>query len=231
MSAPRLSVGAVVFDLLYTLVHPGKYPGGTGRIGWLAQILGVEEGALRARWERFEPALEAGQQIQGNGGLGPELAWVTDTAAELGVRVSSDNLARIEADWDQTRRAALMTPPRDTMRMLTALRQQGIKVGVLSNTHALELRSWNQSPLASLFDIAAFSYQIGTCKPDPAAYAHVLGGLGVPAVSAAYVGDGSYDELAAPNPLASGWSSWPRKLRLDLSRPTCPDSALKRIPG
>lgn len=185
-----------MFDLLYTLVHPGTYPGGTGRIGWLARILGVDEGGLRARWEEFEPALEAGQVAPGSTGLGPELDWLTVTAAELGVGVSPGDLASIWAAWDLTRRAALMDPPPDTVRTLTSLREQAIKLGVLSNTHALELRSWSRSPLAALFDVTAFSYEIGACKPARAAYAHVLDRLAVPAASAAYVGDGSYDELA-----------------------------------
>ena len=185
-----------MFDLLYTLVHPGTYPGGTGRIGWLAQILGVEKAALQARWEAFEPSLEAGQVTQSSDGLGPELEWVTTVAADLGVSVSAGDLALINAGWDLTRRPALLNPPSDTVRTLVALRERKIRLGLLSNTHALELRSWNQSPLAPLFEVAAFSYEIGACKPGPAAYAHVLGRLDVPAASAAYVGDGSYNELA-----------------------------------
>ena len=77
-----------------------------------------------------------------------------------------------------------------------ALRERGIRLGILSNTHALELRAWHRSPLALLVDVVALSHEIGWCKPDPAAYAHVLDRLDVPAASAAYVGDGSSDELA-----------------------------------
>lgn len=196
MSATRPRIQAVVFDLLYTLVHPGTYPGGVGRAAWLAHILGVGEAALRARWEEFEPALEASRVRQTGHGLGPELTWVGAVAADLGASVCAEDLARIDADWDMTRRAALLNPPADTVRTLTALRESGIKLGLLSNTHALELRSWPQSPLAPFFDVTAFSYQIGACKPDPAAYREVLGLLKVPAAAAAYVGDGSYDELA-----------------------------------
>jgi putative hydrolase of the HAD superfamily len=196
MSATGPRVEAVVFDLLYTLVHPGTYPGGIGRIGWLAHILGTGKAALRARWEEFEPALEAGQVTPGSGGPGPEADWVTSVAAGLGVSISVGTLAQITDGWDLTHRAALLNPSPDTVRTLTALRERTIKLGLLSNTHALEMRSWNQSPLAPLFDAAAFSYEIGACKPDPAAYAHVLARLDVPVASAAYVGDGSYNELA-----------------------------------
>jgi putative hydrolase of the HAD superfamily len=188
-------VEAVVFDLLFTLVHPGTYPGGTGRVGWMANMLGVDAAALGTRWAAFEPVLEAGRAKDGADGLGPELAWVRAVAAELGVAVSAGELARIDADWDLTRRVALLDPPPSTIAALVALRERGIRLGVLSNTHARELRAWDRSPLAALVDVVAFSHEIGACKPDPATYAHVLGQLGVHATAAAFVGDGSSDEL------------------------------------
>lgn len=70
-------IEAVVFDLLYTLVHPQTYPGGTGREGWLAHLLGVEEADLQGRWESFEPSLEAGRVAGSGSGLCPELDRVT----------------------------------------------------------------------------------------------------------------------------------------------------------
>jgi HAD superfamily hydrolase (TIGR01509 family) len=189
-------IEAVVFDLLYTLVHPETYPGGTDREGWLAHLLGIEEADLQARWEMFEPSLEAGQVAASGNGLCPELDWVTAVAADLGVHVSDDHLAQIDAGWDLTRRAALLNPPPDTVRTLSALRERGIRLGLLSNTHPLELRSWHESPLSRFFEVTAFSYEIGACKPDPAAYATVLERLHISAPSAAYVGDGSFNELA-----------------------------------
>jgi putative hydrolase of the HAD superfamily len=59
----------------------------------------------------------------------------------------------------------------------------------------LELRAWDQSPLAAHFEVVALSHEIGACKPDPAAYGYVLSRLKVPAAGTAYVGDGSSDEL------------------------------------
>jgi putative hydrolase of the HAD superfamily len=188
-------IEAVVFDLFYTLVHPRTYPGGIGRIGWLARMLGVAPTDLEARWDAFEPVLEAGRAPKDSDGLGPELRWVRAVAADLGVVVTSTDLARIEADWDLTRRQALLAPPPSAVATLVALRERGIRLGVLSNTHGLEMRAWNRSPLAVHFDVVALSYQIGACKPDPATYAYALSRLKVSAAAAAYVGDGSSDEL------------------------------------
>lgn len=200
MSPSAQPVEAIVFDLFYTQVHPGSYPGGTDRIEWLAGVLGVDVSALRERWDAFEPALEAGRAVV------REIAWLEGAAAELGVpRISAGQRARIEADWDLTRREALLAPPADTIRTLTLLRERGIRLGVLSDTHALEVRSWDRSPLAQLFDAVAFSHEIHVCKPDPAAYGFVLDRLGVEsAASAAYVGDGGSGELAGAKAVGFG---------------------------
>lgn len=195
MTTGRSRFEAVVFDLLFTLVHPSPYPGGTGRIGWLADMIGADPTALTARWAAFEPVLESGQAPNGTDGLAPELAWVRSVAAEFGVAVTAEDMARINADWDLTRRTALLEPPESTVGTLVALRDRGLRLGVLSNTHALELRAWDQSPIASLVDAVALSHQLGACKPDPAAYSYVLNRLDVPAAAATYVGDGGSDEL------------------------------------
>ena len=57
------------------------------------------------------------------------------------------------------------------------------------------MRAWYRSPLAVHFDVVALSHEIGACKPDPATYAYALSRLKVSAAAAAYVGDGSSDEL------------------------------------
>jgi putative hydrolase of the HAD superfamily len=188
-------IEAVVFDLFYTLVHPGTYPGGIGRVSWLARLLGVDPTNLQARWAVFEPVLEAGQAPKHSDDLAPELRWLRAVAADLGADVTSTDLARIEADWDLTRRQALLDPPPTAVATLVGLRELGIRLGVLSNTHGLEVRAWDRSPLAPHVDVVALSHEIGACKPDPATYAYALSRLKVSAAAAAYVGDGSSDEL------------------------------------
>jgi HAD superfamily hydrolase (TIGR01509 family) len=186
---------AIVFDLLYTLIHPGTYPGGGDRNDWLADLLGLDPGEVDADWERFEPELEAGRVSSGPNGLALEVAWIAGFARRSGRAVSADHVALIEADWDLTRREALLSPPQSTAEVLTAIRAQGIAIGVLSNTHALELRAWSVGPLAGLVDAVALSHEIGVCKPHPDAYRAILDRLGVRAERCWYVGDGSSDEL------------------------------------
>lgn len=76
-------------------------------------------------------------------------------------------------------RHALLHPTQATLDTLGALRCDGLRVGVLSNIHALESRSWDRSPLARLVDAAVLSHEVDVMKPDTAAYAAILDRLGV----------------------------------------------------
>jgi len=190
------AVDAVVFDLLYTLAIPGTYPGGADRIGWLSGLLGIDERELRLRWEAFEPRLETGSVPSPSRRAAPEIDWIASVAASLGSPCSDDVLDVIDRDWDLTRREALSTPHPSAMPVLQGLRQRGIRVGVLSNTHAAEVRTWPRSPLSTAVDAVAFSHDIGCLKPDPAAYATILDRLGTHEARSVFVGDGGSDELA-----------------------------------
>lgn len=187
---------AVVFDLFYTLVQPGEYPGGGDRTAWLARLLGISESAIEASWEQFEPDLESGR-ANATAPAGPELTWLASTYLRLAGRpITPDLLRQVESDWDLTRHQAILNPPQTTVDTLRALQADGLKIGVLSNTHALAVQSWAKSPLAGMVDATVFSHEIGVMKPADGAYGAILDRLGVPAERSAYVGDGGSDELA-----------------------------------
>lgn len=186
----------MVFDLLYTLAHPGTYPGGVDRIGWLAGLIGVDEVELRQRWVGFEPVLESGSAGHGHHGGAPEIDWIATVASDLGKPCSDALLSTIRADWDLTRRAALRSPHPSAVPAIDGLRQRGLRVGVLSNTHAMEIRTWPESPLAGAVDAVAFSHVIGHMKPEPAAYKAILNQLGAVPQRSIFVGDGGSGELA-----------------------------------
>ena len=87
----------------------------------------------------------------------------------------------------------------DVLPLFTALRERGIKVGVLSNT--IWSREYHESVFARdgvlhLIDGAVFSSEIPHAKPHPAAFAAALRAVDVddPA-SAVYVGDRPYEDV------------------------------------
>ncbi len=83
--------------------------------------------------------------------------------------------------------------------LFTALRDRGIKVGVLSNT--IWTRRYHESVFARdgvlhLIDGAVYSSEIAVVKPHPAAFRAALGAVGVvdPA-HAVFVGDRLFDDI------------------------------------
>lgn len=181
---------AILFDLFNTLV-----PGGTDAERHavalaMGETLGVEpEAYARAfydSWpERFSGAL---------GGL-------SDTVRAVAVRVGGSPTVAQVSRAAGLRRAltagllARVSPA--TLAMLDELRADGWWVGVVSNTTAESPDAFRESPLATRFDTAVFSSELGVAKPDPAIYRAACRALRLPPASCAYVGDGADRELGA----------------------------------
>ncbi len=103
---------------------------------------------------------------------------------------------QVAADWRQKRfhngLANLVTPKTD---ILKSLKDQGKKIGLVSNADSVEISGWFESPFEPLFDSVTFSYEVGHVKPEPEIYQHALDSLGVVPQNCIFVGDGSNDEL------------------------------------
>lgn len=74
--------------------------------------------------------------------------------------------------------------------LLGSLRQQGLKLGLLSNTTIFESAVVEKLGIGKLLDAMVFSWEIGVLKPEHEAFAHVLGELGVPPEAAVFADDG-----------------------------------------
>jgi len=78
---------------------------------------------------------------------------------------------------------------------LRALRDRGLRLGMLSNASSEIPGIWAESELAPLFDAALFSAEERMMKPDPRFYGRMAALLGVEPASCLFVGDGAYREL------------------------------------
>lgn len=116
---------------------------------------------------------------------------VRELLADSGVvvddaQLESYLLAEHEA-WAPARRPASMTPA-----LLDALRDRGLKTGLVSNTMEprwLLLRDLEDQGLADRLDAVVFSSDLGIRKPHPEIFRRALDDLGVPAERALFVGD------------------------------------------
>lgn len=83
----------------------------------------------------------------------------------------------------------------DILPLLSALKAQGIRIGLITNCFPEEAKLIRESRLFPCFDVACLSYELGVRKPDAAIFRHCLKKLGIPPENCLYVGDGGSQEL------------------------------------
>ena len=86
----------------------------------------------------------------------------------------------------------------DAEATLAALKDRGLRVGLLSNTHwppAYHERFLERDGLAAHIDARCYTSTMTHMKPHPEAFRTVLEALGVEAAESAYVGDRLFDDI------------------------------------
>ena len=177
-----MPIQAVIFDMYETLVTQFCSPLYYGT--QIAEDLGLSA-------EEFLPGWRATEEARATGRLTFE-----DAMAQLlrchGLsghhrRVVEKRIA-IQAD------CFLHLHP-GILPMLWALRERGIRIGLITNCFSEEAELIRESRLYPYFDAPCLSWEEGTRKPDPAIYRTCLGRLGIAPEECLYVGDGGSFEL------------------------------------
>lgn len=177
-----MPIQAVIFDMYETLVTQFCSP-----LYYGTQI--AEDLGLKA--EDFLPGWRATEEARATGRLTFE-----DAMAELlrrhGLsghhrRVVEKRIA-IQADCFRHLHPGILP-------MLWALRERGIRIGLITNCFSEEAELIRESRLYPYFDAPCLSWEEGTRKPDPAIYRTCLGRLGIAPEECLYVGDGGSFEL------------------------------------
>lgn len=116
---------------------------------------------------------------------------------DFGIGVDDGELDRfLEAEhvaWDPARRLAANTPP-----LLEALRERGLKLGLVSNAFDpgwLLHRDLRHMGLEERLDFSVFSSEVGLRKPHPAIFERALETLGVEPENALFVGDRLFEDI------------------------------------
>jgi putative hydrolase of the HAD superfamily len=178
-----MTVRAVVFDWGGTLT-----PWHTIELAdaWLACGFGAEPAS---RLVAAEDTLWArARETQRSGTL-------DEVFAAAGVRAGPAELAAYYAWWEEH----TGTDP-DVRPLFLALRDRGIKVGVLSNTlwpRGEHERVFERDGVADLIDAAVYTSEIQWTKPHPLAFRAALDAVGgVAPEDAVFVGDRLWDDIA-----------------------------------
>jgi putative hydrolase of the HAD superfamily len=84
----------------------------------------------------------------------------------------------------------------DALDVLTQLKSNGLKIGVISDCGPDVPEIWHETPLCGLVDIAIFSCSVGTNKADIGIFQSATEELGVQPKDCVYVADGNRQELS-----------------------------------
>ncbi len=183
-----MKYAAVIFDLFGTLVDDYSGPEYEVVLGQMASTLGVSYSDFRRLWSDT-------YYERNTGGFNS----IEDNVVYICQRLE------VQAEQDDTRRAArirhdfkggvMFAPRADVLEVLSHLKSQGLKIGLVSNCTPAAPAIWPDIPLASIFDVTVFSSSAGILKPDPRIYLLATERLGVQPEDCIYVGDGGSQEL------------------------------------
>ncbi|MFP3090555.1 HAD-IA family hydrolase [Treponema sp. TIM-1] len=179
----RGPLGAVVFDLFFTLINPlDQRVAGESEYA----VLGMDR-------EDFEARYTADYETWGRGKLRDPVQIMTRTLRGLGV--SPDRICRAaEARMERIRRAIYGIEEKN-LTLLRELREGGYKIALVSNADVMDIRYWPGSALSRAFDQIIFSCEEGLLKPDPRIFALAAEKLRLESRACLYVGDGGHREL------------------------------------
>jgi putative hydrolase of the HAD superfamily len=176
---------AILFDLFETLITESQTrPAG---ISSLASQLGCEREVFRREWKALRPAAITGRVTFRQA--------LSDIAAKSGSHVDDVTLRRICDERIRTKVEPLEQVEHHMVMAIDHLRRRNLRLGVISNCVAEDVAGWPGCSLASRFDCAVFSFDIGLAKPDPAIYIEAARRLRVDVRDAWFIGDGGNDEL------------------------------------
>lgn len=178
------SYQAVLFDFFGTLTRSVQR--GVAHLG-TAELLGCHTDTLTEVLDRTY--YERATGLLGNAEA--TLRWV---CAQAGVHPSDQAVRAAVASRHRAVRADTWLRA-DAVPVLAALRQRGLRTGLISDcTHELPA-FLPQLAIAPLLDVRVFSVQVGRCKPDPTLYLTACQRLGLAPGDCLYVGDGGSQEL------------------------------------
>ncbi|HSM56208.1 MAG TPA: HAD family hydrolase [Candidatus Sulfomarinibacteraceae bacterium] len=207
---PERLIEAVIFDLDDTLIDWSQ-PALTWdehtrpMVDSVYDYLQQEGHKLPSRDHFFKVMRECTQRVW-NDALEAWTGASLDRA--LGLALTACDIAVEDVDMEQMMRAYTWRPMPgvecydDAIDVLQALREQGYKIGLITNSFLpmwmrdVELRHYD---LLDYFDARLTSGDSGYLKPHPAIYEHMLEMLEVDAESAVFVGDRPSHDIAGAN--------------------------------
>ena len=193
----------IVFDLHFTLIHfnPGR--------GILYQKICHKYG-IEVSPKKIDVAFASGWRDYSNKELAAELskhtterkmeAWWLKFHQKLFQRLEVTDAGAIKKIHQEISRHVYNNPKihklyPDTLRILPFLKEQGIKLGLITNAHTSMMQVIKIMGLDQYFDYIAISCVLGISKPDPKIFTLTAKKLGLPPKDILFVGDSYHTDV------------------------------------
>ena len=191
----------IIFDLFETLVTEWGKPKYTSFE--IACDLGVNYQSFRREKEALGVAHFLGKY--------PDTAQYLEAILKnMNLRRDKNLLAKIAQKREECKRMCFDAIDPKILDMLSGLKEQNCKLGLISNCSPEEIGGFWDSELCRYFDAVVMSCDIGMVKPDVEIYKHCLSLLDEEPINCLYIGDGGSNELygaknAGLTPLKAIW--------------------------
>lgn len=177
-------IKAVIFDMYETLITHYRSPLYFGV--QMAADAGISESVFLPRWRKTEQDRTLGRVT---------FEEVIEAILKENNCYTKQLFHKIVEKRIATQTECFHHLHEEIIPMLTALKGQGMRVGLISNCFSEEAKIIRQSELFPYFDVECLSYEQGVAKPDEEIYHRCMEALGVRAEECIYVGDGGSREL------------------------------------
>ena len=183
-----MKFSAVIFDLFGTLVD--------GFSSWADPMHSELVAALGVPHEPFTRLWRQTTEMRIIGTFQTVEASIEYVCGAIGAQIAAEQLSEAVAIRLRHTKRALNTRPHG-VTTLHNLKNQGYKIGLLSNCSVEIPIIWQETAFANLVESPVFSCQARLKKPDPRIYHLAYERLGVRPEECLYVADGENHELKA----------------------------------
>lgn len=185
---------AVIFDLFGTLINNFPWVESNNILRRMASELAVPPDAFVSLWHAA-----FGERMKGI--FKNYQACIEHICRQFGAQVQDDKIGLAASIRFGMNIREVTVPREGAIEVLSYLKSNGYKTGLISNCSAETTLIWESSPLASLIDVAVFSCVEGAMKPEPDIYHIAFERLAVKPEKCLYIADGIGQELASASNL------------------------------
>jgi putative hydrolase of the HAD superfamily len=185
----RMKTKAVIFDLFETLITEYSNGSRTSKRNYnYMELLGLSNEDFKKEWGSRQSRRMTGE-------LADYPAVIKDIMLHRDLPFDKEAVMHLYEERKKEKVLPFKNIRSDILELLTSLRKNEIKIGLISNCTEEEVQYWHKSILADHFDDVIFSFEAGMAKPDKQIYLLGCQRLSVAPENTLFIGDGGSKEL------------------------------------